>query len=370
MGFYSICPLCGLNTGPLDLQSNALPTELRRRVSLGRTKKFFIVPSLLIIIIIIIIIIIMSSKPIVAVSGATGQQGGSVVNALLATGKYNVRGLTRDPSSAAGKALAAKGVEVVKANLSNSEDVERAFKGADVAWIVTNFWDPSIVGTDVGEEVRQGKLVADAAKKVGLNWLIYSSLPDPAAGSKGLYNNVIHFTGKNQVEEYIRQSGIPNSTFVYAGFYSSNIGAFFPLIDKEGYAEIRVPIFQADSLIPIFDASNDTGPIVAKIIEEGPQKWNGKRVAAAAEYISFQKIAETLTKVRGKEHRFISLSKEETAKEFPYLANEEIFEMNGWIKDFGYFGEDAALSDLSIAKELHPSIATFEQYAQKKYGKN
>ncbi|KAG9305264.1 hypothetical protein G9A89_003348 [Geosiphon pyriformis] len=84
----------------------------------------------------------MSLKQTVAVTGATGRQGGSVVNALLATGKYNIRGLTRDPSSAAGQALTAKGVEVVKANLSSSEDVERAFKGADVAWVVTNFWDP------------------------------------------------------------------------------------------------------------------------------------------------------------------------------------------------------------------------------------
>ncbi|KAG9292103.1 hypothetical protein G9A89_000194 [Geosiphon pyriformis] len=311
----------------------------------------------------------MSLKQTVVVSGATGAQGGSVVNALLATGKYNVRGLTRNPSSAAGQALAAKGVEVVKANLSNSEDVELAFKGADVAWIVTNFWDPSIVGADVWEEVRQGKLIADAAKKVGLNWLFYSSLPDADAGSKGLYKNVIHLTGKNQVEQYIRRSGIPNYTFFYAGFYPSNFGEFFPIVDKEGYAEVKVPIFQADSVIPIFDAPNDTGPIVAKIIEEGPQKWNGKSVGAASEYITLQELADTLTKVTGKEHRFKSLSKEETAKEAPHLANDEIYEMNGWIKDFGYFGEDAALNDLSIAKKLHPSITTFEQYAQRTYGK-
>ncbi len=52
------------------------------------------------------------SKRLVAVSGATGQQGGAVVEALLRLGGFKVRGLTRDPSSAAAKELGAKGVEV------------------------------------------------------------------------------------------------------------------------------------------------------------------------------------------------------------------------------------------------------------------
>ena len=71
-----------------------------------------------------------------------GAQGGSVVNSLLATGNYRVRGLTRNPDSDKAKALAAKGVEVVKCDLSIREDVNNALKNADIAWIVTNFWDP------------------------------------------------------------------------------------------------------------------------------------------------------------------------------------------------------------------------------------
>ncbi|KAG9305265.1 hypothetical protein G9A89_003349 [Geosiphon pyriformis] len=89
----------------------------------------------------------------------------------------------------------------------------------------------------------------------------------------------------------------------------------------------------------------------------------GKSIGAAAEYITLQKVAETLTKVMGKEHRFISLSKEETAKEAPDMAIDEFFDM------VVIFGGDEALGDFSIAKELHPSITTFEQYAEKKYGK-
>jgi nucleoside-diphosphate-sugar epimerase len=53
-----------------------------------------------------------SAKKIIAVTGATGAQGGGVVDALLSSGKYEVRAITRDPSSEKGKALTKKGAKV------------------------------------------------------------------------------------------------------------------------------------------------------------------------------------------------------------------------------------------------------------------
>ena len=38
--------------------------------------------------------------------------------------------------------MADKGVDVVKCDLFVEEDVKKALKDADIAWIVTNFWDP------------------------------------------------------------------------------------------------------------------------------------------------------------------------------------------------------------------------------------
>jgi hypothetical protein len=46
------------------------------------------------------------SKPIIAVVGATGAQGGAVARALVKNGKFAVRGLTRDTSAAKAKAIA------------------------------------------------------------------------------------------------------------------------------------------------------------------------------------------------------------------------------------------------------------------------
>ena len=41
----------------------------------------------------------MSTLPFIAVTGATGVQGGSVVRFLLEDGNFRVRALTRNPSS-------------------------------------------------------------------------------------------------------------------------------------------------------------------------------------------------------------------------------------------------------------------------------
>jgi uncharacterized protein YbjT (DUF2867 family) len=309
------------------------------------------------------------TKKLVVVSGSTGAQGGSVVNSLLATGHYRIRGLTRKPDSDKAKALAAKGVEVFKCDLSVKEDVKKALKDADIAWIVTNFWDQTIVGTDVKEEERQGKMIADVAKETGLNWLIYSSLPDTTAESDGKYSEVYHFAGKNRVEQYIRKLGIPNVTFVYLSFYAQNIGTFAPLVSKGGEIEVAIPYLEENDTLPIVDAGGDTGPIVAKIIEEGSSKWNGKKVPVAAEYISAKKIVDTLTKVTGKPHKLRTLSDEDIAKEFQYLNNEEAKQMFKWFKDYGYYGKDNEVKDISIAKKLHPNIKTFEQHLLQTHGK-
>ena len=56
----------------------------------------------------------MAGKKIIAVVGATGAQGGGLVDAILGDpeGSFAVRALTRNPDSDAAKALAKRGAEV------------------------------------------------------------------------------------------------------------------------------------------------------------------------------------------------------------------------------------------------------------------
>src|SRR5882762_2398602 len=93
-----------------------------------------------------------TSKKLIAVIGATGQQGGAVVRALQARGQFTVRALTRNPGKHRGLAD-----EVVEADLNRPETLRAAFEGAYGVFLVTDFWEQ---GTD---ELKQ----ATAAVRIG-----------------------------------------------------------------------------------------------------------------------------------------------------------------------------------------------------------
>src|ERR1051325_7962170 len=109
---------------------------------------------------------------IIAVTGATGQQGGAVARKLLAEG-WNVRALTREPSKPASQGLANAGAYLVAGDMDLRSDLDAGFKGVYGVFSVQNYWLPN-VGYE--GEIRQGKNVADAAKAAGVQYLVYSSV--------------------------------------------------------------------------------------------------------------------------------------------------------------------------------------------------
>jgi len=66
----------------------------------------------------------------VVILGATGKQGGSVVDAFLSDPSFKVRAVTRNVESPSAKALLEKGVETVEADTMNEESLIRAFKAS------------------------------------------------------------------------------------------------------------------------------------------------------------------------------------------------------------------------------------------------
>src|SRR5688572_32116136 len=109
-------------------------------------------------------------RKLIAVIGATGQQGGGVVHALRAGGQFKVRALSRNPGKH--RQLAD---EVVEADLNRPETLKAAFAGAHGVFLVTNFWEP---GTD---EIKQATAAIRAAKDAGVKHLIWSTLPNVEA---------------------------------------------------------------------------------------------------------------------------------------------------------------------------------------------
>lgn len=65
---------------------------------------------------------------IIAVTGATGIQGGGVINILKKTAGWQVRAITRNPESDAAKKLAAEGFDVVQASFDDEASLVAAFQ--------------------------------------------------------------------------------------------------------------------------------------------------------------------------------------------------------------------------------------------------
>src|SRR5689334_10298253 len=97
---------------------------------------------------------------VIAVTGATGQQGGVVARKLLVDG-WKVRALTRDEEKPAAQELASLGAEIVPGDMEDRAELDAAFKGAYGVFSVQNYWLPNVQSEG---EIKQGKNVADAAK--------------------------------------------------------------------------------------------------------------------------------------------------------------------------------------------------------------
>src|SRR5213593_693097 len=158
--------------------------------------------------------VLSNNKKLIAVIGATGQQGGGVLRALQARGQFKVRALTRNPDKH--RELAE---EVVEADLDKPETLKAAFEGAHGVFLVTNFREE---GTD---ELKQATAAVRAAKDVGVKHFVWSTLPNVEAISGGTFD-VPHFTGKAKIDRIVKEAGFPHHTFVIApGYYQNFAGS-------------------------------------------------------------------------------------------------------------------------------------------------
>src|SRR5215208_7552092 len=153
----------------------------------------------------------MNSK-IIAVTGATGQQGGAIARKLLEDG-WKVRALTRDQEKPAAQALASAGAELIAGDLDSRSELDAAFEGAYGVFSVQNFWLPN-VGFE--GEIRQGKNVADAAKAAGIGHLVFSSV---GAAHRGMGQK--HFESKWIIEQYIHSLELPYTILRPAAFFEN-----------------------------------------------------------------------------------------------------------------------------------------------------
>lgn len=246
-----------------------------------------------------------NNKKLIAVFGATGQQGGGVVRALLASGQFKVRALTRNPEKH--RELAD---EVIEADLDQPETLKAAFEGAHGVFLVTNFWAHG--GAD---ELKQATAAIRAAMDAGVNHFIWSTLPDVEAISGGKFH-VPHFTGKAKIDRVVQEAGFANHTFVIAPFYYGNFtGILAPQKQADGSVGWALPLDPTVRVIHMGDIS-ELGSIVAGAFAHPDEAGNGQYLPLVGDFMSFNEIVETLNR-QGHNLSYKQVPKESFVGSFP-----------------------------------------------------
>jgi uncharacterized protein YbjT (DUF2867 family) len=275
-------------------------------------------------------------KKLIAVIGATGQQGGSVVRALQAQGQFNVRALTRNPSKHRGLAD-----EVAKADFERPETLEAAFAGAHGVFLVTNFWEQ---GTD---ELRQATAAVQAAKAAGVKHFVWSTLPHVEAISGGKLH-VPHFSGKAKIDRIVKEAGFAHYTFVIAPFYYQNVlGVMAPQKQSDGTLGWALPIDPTVRGIHMGDI-HEIGNIVAGAFARPDEAGNGEYLPLVGDFMSFNEIVDTLNR-QGHEFSFKQVPTETFAASFPGAA--EIAATFAWFQAHTYLGSDSSYQ-IALANKI------------------
>src|SRR5260370_19604617 len=280
--------------------------------------------------------VLSNNKKLIAVIGATGQQGGGVVRALQTSGQFKVRALTRNPDKH--RELAE---EVVEADLGKPETLKAAFAGAHGVFLVTNFQE---AGSD---ELKQATAAISAAKDSGVKHFIWSTLPNVEAISGGKFN-VPHFTGKAKIDRVVKEAGFENYTFVIAPFYYQNLaGALGPHEQADGSKGWALPLDPTLRVIHMGDI-NELGNIVAVAFAHRDEVGNGQYLPLVGDFMSFNEVIETLNR-QGHNFSFSHVPKESFANLFP--GAKEIAEMFSYWEAHTYLGSDLS-DEIALANKV------------------
>ncbi|KAF9728448.1 hypothetical protein PMIN04_012922 [Paraphaeosphaeria minitans] len=294
---------------------------------------------------------------IFTVFGATGNQGGSVVEHVLADAvlskEFKIRGVTRDTSTPAAQKLLQRGVEMVVADMMSKESLQNALHGSHTVFLVTNYWETH--GT--ADEITQGKNVADVAKDVGVQHLIFSSSLNVSAASKGRLTRLPHYDGKAEVEQYIRDSQIP-ATFYLAGYFMSNLEQFLQK-GEDGTLTWSLPT-GGNALFPLIAIQEDTGKFVKAIVKRRSALL-GARILGAEDYYTAAQIVEIITQVTGKKTQFVQLDEATFKSYMPPDKAVEMLETHLLNADPGYYNGEGLEKSHNI---LDDKLVSFEEFVR------
>jgi len=185
---------------------------------------------------------------VILVTGATGSNGSELVRLLSASGTP-IRAMVRSIHRT-GALAALSSVEIVKANFDDAASLERALRGIERAFLLTNSTERA--------EAQQMRFVV-AAKQAGVRHIV--KLSQFAADETSPVRFLRYHAA---VERAIRETGL-DYTFLRPNLFMQGLLGFAPTIKHEG----RFYAAAGDAKVSIVDVRDNAAVAAAVLTGEG-----------------------------------------------------------------------------------------------------
>ncbi|KAG9255548.1 uncharacterized protein F5Z01DRAFT_546326 [Emericellopsis atlantica] len=293
------------------------------------------------------------------ITGATGNQGGAAIDALIAdkASDFLILAVTRNTQSPGAQRPQAKSpvVKLVRGDLNDTSSLFAAARdaaGTVPLWGVYSVQGFMGKGASLESEERQGKALIDQSIKAGIKHFVYSSV-ERGGDEKSWADptTVPHFITKHAVEHHLRDEAAKDGdkmgwTILRPVMFMDNLQPGFPT--KVFLASLRDTLGEK----PVqWVAVKDIGFAVAQAFSQ-PVAWNHKAVGLAGDNLTFAEVSAIFEKVTGSPApaTFGLLGK--ALK----MASHEMGAMINWFHDEG-FG-----ADIEANRKSNPHLTSFEAW--------
>lgn len=263
----------------------------------------------------------------ILVIGATGTQGGAVIESLLKQGQ-RVRAITRDPQSSQALAMRRRNLDVVFADLDAPETLRSAMDG------VTGVFSMQHPGPD---EVLHSRTVADAARRAGVRQLVHSSVSGTGfhktmpGWAEGRWNRA-YWDNKWEAEQAVWSSGLTWITVLKPAFMMENFAppkaaSMFPDLSRGQILTAVAP----KTRIPMIAAA-DIGAFAADAFAN-PERYSGKSLDLAGDRLTLPEIAQILDNATGNTVTARTLTRDQLIARGQFSG---WVDMQLWFNEIGY----------------------------------
>ncbi|MFE2107476.1 NmrA family NAD(P)-binding protein [Kitasatospora sp. NPDC059463] len=276
----------------------------------------------------------------IAVTGATGKQGGATARRLLAGGR-RVRALVRDTTTPAAAALAAAGAELAVADFDDPASLEPALAGATALFAVPPVaYGPTNSGPEL--EFTRGRALADAAAAAGIRQVVFTGV----ASTTG---RAFAAPGKRRTEQYLHDWFPLVTVLRPVRFMTNYLGTNG--IGLDGIVDgVHRHLFTPDAPLQVI-ALEDIAEFAALAFEQ-PERFAGRTLELAGDDLTPVEAAAAISAATGTTVRYEQVTHDQAAALNPEFAEVR----QQW--DDGHRWR----ADIEALRVIHPGLRTLADW--------